>query len=139
MARAPGVYGGAKVASAFRQRAKTLTAPKVRAIRHMALEPMLEAAKTHIVMNGSVHRGILLDGMKIVDGAGRTSVIGATGKAIPIAHLVEFGTAPHWQPNRHVMHPGARPKPFLRPAFEEMKGEVVAVFARELGSLLQAR
>lgn len=137
MARAPGVYGGNKVASAFRRRSQMLTPAKLRPIRHEALVPMLEMAKMHIAMNGSVHRGVLLNGMAIVDLQGNRSVIGATGKAIPIAHLVEFGTAPHWQPNRGVMHPGARPKPFLRPAFEEMKGEVVARFANGLRAILQ--
>lgn len=62
-------------------------------------------------------------------------------RARRIAHLVEFGTAPHWQPNRKIMHPGARPYPFFRPAFEETKNEVVsdlgrAVWLRIRSSLL---
>lgn len=47
-------------------------------------------------------------------------------RARKIAHLVEFGTAPHWQPRRRVMHPGARPYPFFRPAFESTKSEVIS-------------
>lgn len=38
-----------------------------------------------------------------------------------LAHLVEFGTAPHYQPGLRWMHPGARPKPFARPAYEATK------------------
>lgn len=46
-------------------------------------------------------------------------------RARKIAHLVEYGTAPHYQPRRGVMHPGARPYPFFRPAFESSKRTVV--------------
>lgn len=34
---------------------------------------------------------------------------------VKYAHLVEFGTAPHGK------HPGARARPFMRPAYEETK------------------
>lgn len=51
-----------------------------------------------------------------------------------LAHLVEFGTAPHWQPNWRGgwMHPGARPKPFFRPAFEEKKQDVATIFGQRM-------
>lgn len=52
-------------------------------------------------------------------------------RARKIAHLVEFGTAPHFQPKRNQMHPGARPKPFFRPAYESTKNEVVSFVSRE--------
>lgn len=139
MSRPAGVYGGQKVAGAFRKRSGMLTAPVLRSARNAALEPMLSAARVHLMANRSVHRGVLLKGMAIVTTGKNSSALGATGKAISIAHLVEFGTAPHWQPNRHMMHPGARPKPFLRPAFEEMKGTVIATFAQELRMILLAR
>ena len=42
----------------------------------------------------------------------------ASGKGVGKAHLVEFGTEPHWQPRRGVMHPGAKAFPFLTPAYE---------------------
>lgn len=139
MARSPGVYGGQKVAAALRRRSSVLTEPVLRQARNAALQPMLAAARVHLMANRSVHRGVLLKGMAVVSVGRGTSALGATGKAISIAHLVEFGTAPHWQPNRGMMHPGARPKPFLRPAFEEMKGSVVAAFAQELRMILQVR
>jgi hypothetical protein len=50
----------------------------------------------------------------------------AAGPAIRVAHLLEFGTAPHRQPRMGIMHPGARPFPIWRPAFEEHKDQVVA-------------
>lgn len=62
-------------------------------------------------------------------------------RARKIAHLVEFGTAPHYQPLRRMMHPGAQPYPFFRPAFESTKHEVVdevgiQVWNRINGSLI---
>lgn len=57
-------------------------------------------------------------------------------RARKIAHLVEFGTAPHAQPRRGIMHPGARPKPFIRPAFDATKGEVMSSIGRGLYAML---
>lgn len=58
-------------------------------------------------------------------GLRRTWWVAFARRARKLAHLVEFGTAPHWQPNLKFRHPGARPKPFFRPAFEATKGEVI--------------
>ena len=65
-------------------------------------------------------------------------VIAATGRGVSIAHLVEAGTAPHWQPKRGVMHPGARPKPFLEPAYFAHDEQVVRIMTKELGAGLIA-
>ena len=49
------------------------------------------------------------------------------------AHLVEFGTAPHATGRGGMggrMHPGARPKPFMRPAYESKKHEAVEVIRK---------
>lgn len=56
----------------------------------------------------------------------------------PKAHLVEFGTRPHEIKPRNspslffaglfrklIRHPGARPKPFIRPAFDSKAGEAI--------------
>lgn len=53
-----------------------------------------------------------------------------------LGHLLEFGTAPHWQPLRQRMHPGAQPFPHWRPAFETTKGQVVARLGRSLVSAI---
>jgi hypothetical protein len=57
-------------------------------------------------------------------------------RARKIAHLVEFGTAPHWQPRWRGgwMHPGARPKPFIRPAYDAKAGDAVRIISREIWS-----
>lgn len=59
-------------------------------------------------------------------------------RARKIAHLVEFGTLPHYQPLRRIMHPGARPKPFIRPAFEGHKSKAVEAFAAGAWKLIKA-
>lgn len=63
----------------------------------------------------------------------------AGGKKAPHWHWVEFGTAPHKiKPKNHralafggatvheVDHPGAKPKPFMRPAFDTASTAAIA-------------
>ena len=64
---------------------------------------------------------------------GRTSATVVAGDKVAFyAHMVEFGTARHWiKPSKRkslffagimretIDHPGARPQPFMRPAFDE--------------------
>ena len=65
----------------------------------------------------------------------------ARGMAMRIAHLVEFGTAPHSlfpgasrRRNRFQdlppFHPGTPPEPFFRPAFESTKDDVIKRFGQ---------
>lgn len=66
----------------------------------------------------------------------------AKRRATYYAHLVEFGTKPHKQ--RFIplaggvirlagdLHPGARPRPFLRPAFDKNKQRATPMIAAEL-------
>lgn len=67
------------------------------------------------------------------------------GKSVRHAHLVEFGTAPHEiRPKGAkslfiagvmrtlVKHPGARARPFLRPALDAKGDEATAAFAANL-------
>lgn len=106
-----------------------------------ALKPILAASKANLMANGSYEEGILFRGMKIRQkGKTRTSnshAVTATGKAVGEAHLVEFGTDPHWQPRRGVMHPGARPKPFLGPAYADHDQEAVKRFGQEMGPAME--
>jgi hypothetical protein len=64
--------------------------------------------------------------------------MGFRRRARRIAHLVEFGTAPHWQPRRGIMHPGARAKPFARPAFDAKKRAVLSAFRQAIAMRLKA-
>lgn len=94
-----------------------------------ALTPMKEATVAGALQHRQPHNppgGHLDQGVVIVKRDSRGSLyrvfwVTFTRRARKLAHLVEFGTAPHAQPNRGIMHPGARPFPFFRPAFEETK------------------
>ena len=63
------------------------------------------------------------------------------GKRRPVkyAHLLEFGTAPHYQPGRGVTHPGSKPEPFLTPAYNATKETVVKRFGERIGPELEKR
>lgn len=114
-----------------------------------SLEPMREATE----QNARKHRqprqprgGHLDEGVVIAKHSAKGPLhrvywISFRKRARKLAHLVEFGTAPHWQPKRGIMHPGARPFPFMRPAFEQTKNEVVdevgkRVWRRIQGSII---
>ena len=94
-----------------------------------SLQPMKEATIAGALEHRQPHNppgGHLDEGVVIVKRDSRGSMfrvywVTFTKRARYIAHLVEFGTAPHPQPNRGIMHPGARAFPFFRPAFEETK------------------
>lgn len=97
-----------------------------------ALKPMKEATVAGAIPHRQPHNppgGHLDQGVVIVKRNSRGALfreywLTFRKRARYIAHLVEFGTAPHAQPNRGIMHPGARAFPFFRPAFEETKDEV---------------
>lgn len=67
--------------------------------------------------------------------------LGAIKRARYLAHLLEFGTAPHWQPNFKggFMHPGARAYPAMTPAYESHKAEVVNRMGRAIWSIIQTK
>lgn len=95
------------------------------------------------VARANVHSvsGELARGLKISTSArgGRVMArLRATGKHAHIAKWVEFGTAAHAITakiagmlsfgglfRRSIQHPGARPKPFMRPALEAQAGSAV--------------
>ena len=133
------VTGYKETARALRKVAKFPRA-KVGQASRKALTPMLAKAKANLKKNRSYKRGVLYRGMNIRALKSTTSmsqwVIAATGRAVGIAHLVEAGTAPHWQPKRGMMHPGAKAKPFLEPAYFDHDDQAVRVMVKELGTNL---
>lgn len=110
-----------------------------------SLEPMRKQTSLNALrlrQPGSPSGGHLDQGVVVrkVDGRGkvlRTFWVSFTKRARYLAHLVEFGTAPHLQPKRRIMHPGARPKPFATPAFESTKDETVATLGRKTWDLIE--
>jgi HK97 gp10 family phage protein len=81
-----------------------------------------------------VRKGDLKRSIRTYVKIGRWSISGRVESRLPYAHLVELGTKPHYQTRklkhetkkRAFKHPGAKPKPFLRPAFDSKKDEAVA-------------
>jgi HK97 gp10 family phage protein len=112
----------------------SVTKADANALVRSALEPMRDLTEANAMVlrqAGTNPRGGHLDqGVVVVPVAEKSSRtrttwwVSFTKRARKIAHLVEFGTAPHAQPRRGIMHPGARPKPFFRPAFDASKGGV---------------
>lgn len=131
------VTGYRETARALRHVAK-FPVKEVGQASRKALKPMLAAAKANLKQNASYRRGVLFRSMKIrklkSSSAMANWAVAATGRGIAIAHLVEAGTRPHWQPKRNRMHPGARAKPFLEPAYFAHDDEAVKIMSRELGS-----
>lgn len=109
--------------------------PKIEAnVARGALRAGMSVVKP--VAQSNIHNvsGELARGLKIGTrrrGSLITANLKATGKHRSIAHLVEFGTAAHniaakvggWLSfmnvfRKEIAHPGARPKPFMRPALD---------------------
>lgn len=87
---------------------------------------------------GHLDEGVVIAKITASSPYSRVYWISLAKRARKIGHLVEFGTAPHWQPRRGIMHPGARPKPFFRPAFEENKNSAGSIVARAAWARIQA-
>lgn len=99
--------------------------------------------------------GELAKGLKIGTKARGGIVIAnlkATGRHRSVAHLVEFGTKAHAIKARgggflsflgmfikEVAHPGAQPKPFMRPALDQQSGAAVNAAAAYMKERLQSK
>ena len=141
MARRSGVIGDRDLAAKLRSIAAAPTVAVRKKAREAALQPILEEAQFRLQSNGSVITGKLLRGLRITTLNRNETRFGQTGDHEPVAHLVEYGTSPHWQPNYRGgwMHPGARPYPFVRPAFESSKEEGVRIYANEIWKAIAAK
>jgi HK97 gp10 family phage protein len=108
--------------------ARKAVATKV--IRRSAAPIRAEAKAKVPVRTGDLKRSI-----RTYTSIGRWSISGRVESRLPYAHLVELGTKAHYQKRklkhekrkRAVKHPGAKPKPFLRPAFDSKKDESIAI------------
>ncbi len=135
------VSGHRELARNLRKLAKFVERPIAEAQR-VSLKPLLARSKNNLRANKSNKTGGLSRSMAIrspratVKGKKR-ALVGATGKGRGKAHLAEFGTDPHWQPKLAKMHPGARAKPFLTPAYEEERRAVIKNFGKILGPAME--
>ncbi|MEM9019941.1 MAG: HK97-gp10 family putative phage morphogenesis protein [Planctomycetota bacterium] len=103
---------------------------------------------THVTVIGARTRFKSKKAQRI-RGGGRTASRASPGN---YAHLVEFGTAPHvikptnaralallgsGRPVTRVDHPGAAPKPFLRPALEANRTKAFNTMAQVIGQAIR--
>lgn len=141
MAKA-GVRGGRQLASKLKNIGRAAASvSERRAARQAAIEPIMQDAALNLMANGSVETGLLIKGLAIKPRNRNEDRFGQRGKHSSVAHLVEYGTAPHWQPNRFggVMHPGARPKPFVQPAYQSNKLEAIRIYAAMMWAVITSR
>lgn len=113
----------------------------------ISLDPMristIENARRHrrairTPRGGHLDQGVVIARIEARGGTFRVFWLSFRRRARRIAHLVEFGTAPHWQPRRMRMHPGARPFPFFRPAFEANKHIAAEIFGKSMWSVIRS-
>lgn len=126
----------------------------LKALRAGAAIVRTDARQRAPVLTGELKRSIKTKSRKARVTNERTVSVGVAGKEGPLAHLVEFGSAPHTIEaapgkvladrktgqvfGRKVAHPGTPPKPFLRPAADAKAGEALATIGRVLGEGIEA-
>lgn len=143
MAKRAGVYGQKALSRSLRQLQRDLIRPVGEAQRH-ALRPMLAAAKANVKTMGAEDTGELRRSLKVKKDSRApktkpTYLVGPDAKspAVRYAHLVEFGTDAHYQPERQAWHPGASPKPFLSQAFHANQAEALKRFEDRIGPAIE--
>lgn len=132
-----GVHGWRNAAANIRALSRGPTQAVVRRAHEAGLAPMQSEARANFDANGSRKTGVIPEDLQIVHAGPGTTLLGMTGMGAKLGHFIEFGTAPHEQPNRGTTHPGAAPKPFVRPAFETMRGVTVVTVGGVYGAELQ--
>ena len=118
------------------------------ALRAGANEFKKEAQSKVPVDTGALRRSLKVSTR--VKGSTVTATLKASGKIAPHAHLVEFGTKPHKIAPKGkkgalligsnvvgaVNHPGAKPKPFMRPSFDGKAGAAIQATGAQIRSRL---
>lgn len=157
--RKSGVSGDKELVAALRELAKGPTEAEIDRAAIAAMNPMLTKTIEGLKRNrnyvgkypnfpqpkvprsgGHVDQGMVVRKGK----SGKSKKVyrlGATRRARYLLHLVEFGTAPHFQPNFKggFMHPGARAEPVLLPTFDQERGKVPEAFGRLIWSSMSAK
>lgn len=156
------VRGADDVIRALEKVSEKLSGDRLEAIAAKATKPMLDEVRrsarsvgdSGALANSIIVKHVQYEGGRLVytiigpdveyiQMVTRTSVLpnGTTiqrqEKARPAnyAHLVEFGTEAHSLSGKQNagQHPGARAKPFMRPAFDTMESTVIDRFGKEIG------
>lgn len=158
--RRSGVTGHVELVAALRELAQSITPADIDKAAVESLDPMLKDTKERIRLNrnyagkypgfpdpatprkgGYVDQGVIVRKDEGNSKTQRSYKLGATKRARYVLHLLEFGTAPHYQPNFRggFMHPGATPRPAMTPAFEEHKDDVPTAFGEKIWLSLSAK
>lgn len=131
------VRGVREAAAALRALASGLSPAVLDEVREEALKPMQRSAREFFMLNGSYKTGAIPDEF-VIEKTGRNEhTLGCTGIAAKLMHIIEFGAAPHHQPNRGIWHPGSEPKPAFRPAYEETSSLTMETAARAISVHLE--
>lgn len=148
MATRYGVRGSVQLAAAFRTVARAPTVAARRRARQEAGQVIADAYVANLKANDSDQTGALVASIAAVPDLGRRdrTLVGAReGRFLgyqpsAYSHFPEYGTAPHFQPNRFggIWHPGARPKPALRPALEQNVSAAALAYFRTIASEVEA-
>jgi hypothetical protein len=144
------VIGARESARALRELSKYVSTP-LNATSRFALQPTLTAARRNVrKLDLKDTTDTLAASLTIkrkdspkygpVHQVGPATLAMRDGRRpVRYAHLIEFGTAPHFQPGRGVTHPGSAPKPFLTPAYYQTRDEVVKRFGVRIGPEMEKR
>ncbi|RWK12533.1 hypothetical protein [Mesorhizobium sp.] len=149
------VKGDRQVAAALRELSRQVAVP-LSATSRFALQPTLTQARANArALPLKEETGTLAASLTIRQKAGSsklspTTQVGPNAsferetpyglrKPVKYAHLVEFGTAPHYQPGRGVTHPGSAPHPFMMPAYVSTRDQVVDRFGKRIGPEMEKR
>lgn len=130
------VEGMAQLDRKLKKLVERATGPQVEAALLKAAVPLETAMKRTTAF--ADYTGYLRRSIGTKKGRRRPSPTVTVGAKAPHAHLVEFGTAErHHKSGKST---GIMPKrPFIRPAYDKSKREVVAVMRRELQRMTDAR
>ncbi len=155
-----GVTGHVELAKLLRELSKGPSAAEIDAAAEEAMQPMLSKSRERFKAlrnflgkypgfpqpapsrkGGHVDEGIVFKKFGKQSRLNRFYRLGAVRRARYLLHLLEFGTARHWQPRFRGgwQHPGARPHPTLIPTFEEERGKVPETFGRRIADALMSR
>ncbi|RWB65656.1 HK97 gp10 family phage protein [Mesorhizobium sp.] len=145
------IRGNKEAARAIRELAKYVTVP-IGASSRFALQPTLKQARSNVTELGLKDSTGALRASLTIKPKRRTSKVNPTyqvgpnaayqrGERRPVkyAHLIELGTAPHYQPERGVTHPGSPAQPFLEPAYLATRDQVVDRFGKKIGPEIEKR
>lgn len=139
------IISGGRELDAFLQ---SLPAKVEKNIMRAALRAGANQFKAEVKANVPVDDGDLRDSVRVSTRSKRGTVYASLkvgNKKAWYAHFVEYGTKPHIIKAknggtlhigssflRQVMHPGAKPNPFIRPAFDSKSSEAIAAVAAKV-------